>query len=100
MQDDILIKLSNLRKSLRQLLQPKVLTELTNFLEATGGTDDNPSLVEKYHWFCENSENGPNCRYAAMAKNIFIADEASNTAKAINWLYHNWSHIYEGEDDN
>lgn len=95
MQKDTLIELSNLRKSLRQIIQPEILTELANFLEATGGTDNNPSLVEKYDWFCNHSENGPDCRYAAMAKNLFLADEATKTAKAINWLYHNWSKHYE-----
>lgn len=95
MQNDILIKLSHLRKSLRQIIQPEILTELANFLEATGGNDNNPSLVEKYEWFCTNSENGPDCRYAAMAKNIFLADEAYNVAKSINYLYHNWSKHYE-----
>ena len=92
---DILIKLSHLRKSLRQLIQPEILNELANFLEATGGDNNNPSLVEKYEWFCNNAENGPDCRYAAMAKNIFLANEADKTAKAINWLYYNWSRHYE-----
>lgn len=92
---DTLTKLSDLRKSLRQLIQPEILNELANFLEATGGNTNSPSLVEKYDWFVHNSENGPDCRYAAMAKNIFLNDEAEETAKSINYLYHNWSKHYE-----
>lgn len=95
MKNDILIKLSHLRKSLRQIIQPEILNELAEFLEATGGKDNNASLVEKYDWFCNNSKNGPDCRYAAMAKNLFLENEASKVAKAINWLYHNWSKNYE-----
>ena len=90
-----LIELAQLRKSLRQLIQPEILAELVKFLEATGGNNTNPSLVEKYEWFCKNSENGPDCRYAAMAKNIFLANEAEATAKTINNLYHSWSKNYE-----
>lgn len=87
-----LIKLAELREKLQMLMQPEILRELANFLEATGG--DN-SFIVRYKWFCENGEKGPDCRYAAMSKNLFLQNDAENVAKAINWLYENWSKHYE-----
>ena len=94
-QDDTLVRLSQLRKSLKGFMRPEILSKLAEFLEKTSYGDDNSSLVERYEWFCNNSENGPDCRYAAMAKNFFLMDQAEDTAKVINWLYHNFSSVYE-----
>ena len=93
-QDDTLIKLSHLRKSLKNFMKPEILQALAQFIEDTG-YDVDSSLVERYEWFCNNAENGPDCRYAAMAKNFFLADQGEKVANDINWLYHNWSKFYE-----
>lgn len=92
-QDDTLIKLSKLRKNLKEFMKPEILKSLASLLEHTAYGDG--SLVERYQWFCENAENGPDCRYAAMAKNFFLADQAENTAKDIIWLYENWAKVYK-----
>lgn len=92
-QDDTLIVLSRFRKNIKDMMSPQVLEELAKFLEATQYGD--ASLVERYDWFCNNAENGPDCRYAAMAKNLFLADQAETVAATINWLYHNFSKVYE-----
>ncbi len=91
--DQTMLNLSVLRENLRQLMNPEVLKEFANFLEATG-SDDN-SFLSRYKWFCENSENGSDCRYATMAKEFFLRDEAAGAAQAINWLYHNWAKHYQ-----
>ena len=91
-----LIKLAELRDSLKSFLRPEILKELANFLEATGG--DN-SFIDRYKWFCENTTNGPDCRYAAMSKEFFLKDHAEQTAKAINWLYENFAKFYEKNND-
>jgi hypothetical protein len=52
-------------------------------------------MLEKYRWFCENAENGSECKYAVMAKRLFYQLEAKEAAKAINWLYHNFGKKYE-----
>ena len=91
--DIALLNLAQFRENLRKMMNPKVLKEFANFLEATG-TDDNGFLA-RYKWFCENSENGSDCRYAEMAKEFFLKEEAANAAKAIKWLYHNWAKNYK-----
>lgn len=76
-------------------MKPEILKALAEFLEHTAyGDNIDSSLVERYQWFCENSENGPDCRYAAMAKTFFLEDQAVNVANDINWLYENWSKFY------
>jgi hypothetical protein len=90
--DQTMLNLATFRENLRKMMNPEVLKEFANFLEATG--DDN-SLLTRYKWFCEKGENGPNCRYAILAKEFFLKDHAAGAAKAINWLYHNWAKFYE-----
>lgn len=92
--DNNLIKLSRLVKELRQLMKSEVLSELAKFLEVISDGQDT-SLVEKYDWFCHNSENGSDCRYAKMSREIFLNQYAKKTADTVNWLYHNWSSKYE-----
>jgi hypothetical protein len=95
MQDDILLELATLRENLKDILRPEVLNKLVDFIEACGS--DN-SMLERYKYFCETSEDGPDCRYAAMAKKFFLEDRAKGVAETINWLYENWSRFYkEGE---
>jgi len=91
--DQIMLNLAMLRDNLQKMMNPKVLASFADFLEATG-TEDN-SFLQRYKWFSENGENGSSCRYAIMAKEFFLKDEAAGAAKAINWLYHNWSKHYK-----
>lgn len=91
-QDDTLIRLAQLRRSLKEFMRPEVLKQLAQLLEDTQYGES--SLMERYEWFCKNSENGPDCRYAAMAKTFFLQDQAEKTAKDIIWLYENFGRFY------
>jgi len=91
-QDEALLRFAHLRKSLTQFMKPEVLKNLAKFLEDTQYGES--SLMERYEWFCKNSENGPDCRYAAMAKQFFLEDQAEKTAKDIIWLYENFGRFY------
>lgn len=91
--EQVLLNLAVLRENLRKMMNPKVLKHLANFLEATGEEDS--SMLQRYKWFAENSENGADCRYAIMAKEFFLKEQAEGAADAIIWLYHNWAKSYE-----
>ena len=91
--DQTIINLAILRENLYKMMNPQVLSEFANFLEATGNEDN--SFLTRYKWFCENAENGSKCRYAVMAKSFFLQDQAAQTAKAINWLHENWAKDYK-----
>ena len=91
--DQTMLNLAILRENLQKMMNPDILKEFANFLEATGKNDE--SILSRYKWFAENGENGVDCRYAVMAKEFFLKDQANGAAKAINWLYHNWSKYYE-----
>ena len=92
MDDKSLLTLAELRKSLKGLMQPEILTKLADFLDATGG---DVSMIERYDWFCHNSHDGVDCKYARMAKDKFEKNEAKQVAEIINWLYRHWSCKYE-----
>lgn len=93
--DKTLIELAKLRESLRNILHVQVLKNLTDLLEAMGG--DRDSFVSQYnHWV---KSNGPNCRYAAYAKEFFLRDQAESVAKSIIWLYHNFACHYENKEE-
>jgi len=92
MEDNTFRTLANLRDHLKAYLKPEILKKLVEFVDATGG--DN-SMIERYIWFSENSENGADCRYAKMAKEAFLQNNAKGVAEAIIWLYHNWANQYE-----
>ena len=79
-------------ETLKILLQPEVLNKFADFIEITG---NDSSMIERYKWFAENSEEGSSCRYARMAKDFFLRDHAGAVAEAIVWLYHNWAKEYE-----
>ena len=89
--NDTLIKLASLKDSLTTLTKPQILKNLVDLAEALG-TDRN-SFVKQFKFWVE--KNGSDCRYAAMAKQFFLDDQAESVAKQINWLYHNWSKHYE-----
>ena len=89
--NDTLLKLASLRDSLTTLVKPDVLKHLVDLAQALG-TDRN-SFVKQFKFWVE--KNGEDCRYAAMAKQFFLQDQAENVAKQINYLYHNWSKHYE-----
>jgi hypothetical protein len=52
-------------------------------------------MLERYKYFVEHSEDGEDCRYAAMAKKFFYEDRAKGVAKHINWLADNWARFYK-----
>ncbi len=91
--DQAMLNLAVLRENLRRMMYPEVLKKFAEFLESTGNQDE--SMLQRYKWFVENSENGADCRYAAMAKDFFLKDQAEGAAQAIIWLYHNWAKSYE-----
>jgi hypothetical protein len=92
--DKTMVELAHLRESLRNILHVQVLKNLTDLLEGLGG--DRDSFVSQYnHWV---KKNGPDCRYAAYAKEFFLRDQAESVAKSIIWLYHNFAKAYEKEE--
>lgn len=91
MNDDILLKLASLKESLGNFIKPQILKKIVELSEALG-TDKN-SFVKQFKFWVE--KNGPDCRYAEMAKQFFLDDQAKSVAESINWLYHNWSNKYE-----
>lgn len=86
-----LLKLASLRDTLITLTKPNILKKLIDLTEALG-TDRNSFLKQFEFW---TQKNGEDCRYAAMAKQFFLKEQAKSVAKEINWLYHNWSKYYE-----
>jgi hypothetical protein len=94
MQDnsDVLLVLAELRSDLKEFLKPEVLSRLVDLIESCGPEN---SMLERYQYFCEHSEDGPDCRYAAMAKKFFLEDRAKGVAEHINWLYENWARFYK-----
>ena len=90
-QDTTMLNLASLRTNLQKLMKPEILSKLAELLEVLG--KDQGSYLERYQFFV--SKNGTDCRYAMMAKEFFLQDNADGCAKAINWLYHNWSKTYE-----
>jgi hypothetical protein len=89
--EDILLVLSNFKEDINRFTDPEVLKKFLDFREALGG--ERNSFVTQYKYWIE--KNGSDCRYAAMAKNFFLQEQAEKVAAAINWLYHNWSKFYE-----
>ena len=89
--NDTLLKLAFLRESLLKFTKPQVLKKIINLQEALG-TDKNAFIQQFKFWI---QKNGTDCRYAAMAKQFFLEDQATRVAEQINWLYHNWSKFYE-----
>ena len=92
----VLLTLATFRENLVRLMRPEVLEHFAKFLDSTGNGDN--SMLERYKWFVENSENGSDCRYAKMASEFFLKDQAKGAAEAVVWLYHNWAkHYNRGE---
>ena len=80
-EDNVIRQLLELRNTLKGYLQPEILKKLVEFVGATGGDH---SMIERYVWFADNSENGTDCRYAKMAKHFFEEEQAKGIADAIN----------------
>lgn len=93
LQDEILLNLSQFRENLKILMKPEVLQKLAEFLEETA--DQEHSMLEKYKWFVENSQDGLDCKYASAAKEFFLENQAEQAAKAVIWLYENWAKAYK-----
>ena len=89
--NDTLIRLAALRDSLTIITKPEILRNLVDLAQFLG-TDHN-SFVKQFKFWVE--KNGNDCRYAAMAKEFFLKDQAKDVAKQINYLYHNFSKQYE-----
>lgn len=89
--DNILLVLAEFREDINKFTDPEVLKKFLDFREALGG--DRNSFVTQYKFWIE--KNGPDCRYAAMAKNFFLQEHAEKVAEAICWLYKNWACFYE-----
>lgn len=92
--DMTIMELAKLRESLRNVLHVQVLKGLTDLLERLGG--DKNSFVSQYSSWIKR--NGPDCRYAAYAKEFFLRDQAESVAKSIIWLYHNFAKAYEEKE--
>lgn len=88
--DRTLFKLAELKESLSALMDPKVLGMMASLLDSFGGKGK--TSIEQYKFWIE--KNGSNCRYAAIAKEFFLNDNASNVAKDIISLYDNWAKYY------
>jgi hypothetical protein len=86
-----LIKIADLRDKLLSLMNPEVLSKLADLLSSMGG-DRNTFVVQFRTWA---ERNGPDCRYAAMAKRFFLEEQAENIAKEICNIYHSWARFYE-----
>ena len=84
--------LAILRENLCALLDPRVLQALADFLAATADPQGESSMLARYKWF---AARGPDCRYAAAARDFFLKDQSAATAAAIIWLYHNWAKALE-----
>ena len=89
--DGTMMNLSVLRENLQKMMDPKVLAKFADLLDSMN--NENGSYLDRYRYFA--NKNGSECRYATMAKEFFLKDNAEACAKAINWLYHNWSKFYE-----
>ena len=89
--NEILLRLSQFKKSLKSLMDPKILEKLVSLLEAFG--DKSTTSVEQFEFWIQ--KNGDDCRYATIAKEIFLNDNASNVAKEIIYLYENWAKYYK-----
>ena len=87
----MLLEIAKFKDNLQSLMDPKVLSKLAELLKALG--PERNSFLSQYKFWIE--KNGPNCRYAAMAKCLFEQDVAENVAKEIISLYHNWAKHYE-----
>jgi hypothetical protein len=94
MQDeDILLILAEFKEDIQNFTDPEILKKFLDFRLALGG--DRDSFVIQYKTWTK--KNGPDCRYATMAKNFFLQEQASKVAEVINYLYHNWSKHYESK---
>jgi hypothetical protein len=89
---DVLIRLANLREDLKEFLKPEILSKLVDLIEDCGPEN---GMLERYKWFCNNSDQGKDCRHAAMAKRFFFEDKADKVAKDIIWLYESWAKFYK-----
>lgn len=92
-ENDTLLELNRLRIVLKSFMNPDVLDKFASLMDSLGG---DRGLVERYAFFAENSENGSDCRYAKMAKHLFIEENNDNVVGIIKWLYHNWAK-HQGE---
>lgn len=89
--DVSLHRLGELRDSLKAFMIPNTLQKIADLLESFG--NDRNSFVRQYNFWID--KNGPDCKYAQIAKDFFERDQAESIAKSIIWLYHNFAVVYE-----
>jgi hypothetical protein len=95
MRNNNLVNLGKLRESLKLLMNPELLGKLADLLEAMGS--DKNSFLKQFNFWLE--KNGEDCRYAEIAKQFFIEEEAEGIAKQIITLYHDWARYYENKKE-
>lgn len=91
--DLTLLNLATFRENLNKMMKPEILHLFAKFLESTA--NNNNSMLTRFKWFVENSTDGLDCKYAGMAKEFFLKNQAESVAKAIIDLYHKWAKFYE-----
>ena len=72
-------------------MDPKILSKLADLLKTLG--IERTSFLSQYDYWIK--KNGPDCRYAAIAKTLFENDIANNVAQEIIYLYENWAKFYK-----
>jgi hypothetical protein len=92
--NETLLRLAALRETLISFAQPQVLNKILDLCETLGTKRD--SFLKQFKFWIE--KNGSDCRYAAMAKNFFLEEEAKAVAKEIIWLYDNWAKFYKEKE--
>jgi phosphopantetheinyl transferase (holo-ACP synthase) len=91
--DLTILNLATFRENLKKMMKPEILSHFMRFLECT--ENNNGSMLERFKLLTETSEYAADCKYAQMAKEFFLKDQAEACAKALCWLYKNWARIYE-----
>ena len=89
--DKNIIDLAYLRDNLLGLMNPDILKQLANLLEALGS--NNSAFVHQFRTWVER--NGSDCRYANMARKFFLENQSENVAMAICELYNHWAKFYD-----
>jgi hypothetical protein len=95
MQDNNLVRLGKLQESLKSLMNPELLSKLADLLEAMG--NDKNSFLKQFNFWLE--KKGKDCRYAEIAKQFFVEEQAEGIAKQIIKLYHDWARYYENKKE-
>lgn len=66
-----------------QMLLMKRLFFLYKRLNSFKGTEEGNNLVEKYNYFLENSDAGPDCPYAKKCLTLFMTHDYEDIKKEL-----------------